>query len=419
MISIPKKILAVVADLRTVGITCVLVGGMVRDAKLRFIRKTPSKSPDWDIEMFLPLFSEEFAGIIKGILRKHGNLREDHVGNREDNLGKGFPVWNLQMDGLDIDFSLPRTEVSTGDGHRDFDVQVLTGQFSTELFKIAALRRDFTMGAMGIVLDTGEFLDPFEGFIDLKHRILQHVSDKTFSDDPLRVWRGIRFCAQHDLHPANSTFDIMEVTASKIPDNISAERITKELEKILRAELSFHGFAIAAQVLGHTHESLGLSKLRLRKIAAKLGDLGTDISFERKLMVLHEVTSGEIWEDFMFGDIEKFVRFSTELANFVDTANLHSARHVAIRIGDEMNALNTTAEALCDRLQRTLGDTHFWGVVRFFIQSGQHKPLLDGNDIQRLGITGQRIGKALTRVKELQVMGWDKPFIIDQLKREF
>lgn len=114
------------------------------------------------------------------------------------------------------------------------------------------LRRDFTINALAISLNKGSYgqlLDPFGGLKDIKHKIIKTPLDpvQTFSDDPLRMMRAIRFATQ-------LKFDIEEGTLQAIKDNayrisiISQERITDELNKILASPKPSIGFDLLYKI---------------------------------------------------------------------------------------------------------------------------------------------------------------------------
>ena len=109
-------------------------------------------------------------------------------------------------------------------------------------------RRDFTVNALAISLNKssfGEFIDPFNGLIDLKNKLLKTPLDPdiTFSDDPLRMMRAIRFCSQLD-------FKIEDITLAAINKNIdrikivAQERITEEINKIILSNQPSVGFKL-------------------------------------------------------------------------------------------------------------------------------------------------------------------------------
>lgn len=129
------------------------------------------------------------------------------------------------------------------------------------------LRRDFTVNAMAICVNKdrfGELVDPFDGVADLRNRILRTPCDPdiTFSDDPLRMMRAIRFACQLQFHIAPDTFEAIKRNAGRI-EIITKERINDELSKILRSPKPSIGFRLL--------DMAGLLPLILPELAALKG----------------------------------------------------------------------------------------------------------------------------------------------------
>ncbi|MGN0673623.1 MAG: CCA tRNA nucleotidyltransferase [Anaerovoracaceae bacterium] len=139
-------------------------------------------------------------------------------------FGRSFGIHTLRGTGIDI--ALPRTERSTGQGHRQFDVSV-DPFIGTEA---ASSRRDFTVNALMQDVLSGEILDYHGGREDLEKGIIRHVNDASFADDPLRVLRAASFASRLG-------FAIAEETASLCRSidisQLSSERIEEELAKAL------------------------------------------------------------------------------------------------------------------------------------------------------------------------------------------
>lgn len=110
-------------------------------------------------------------------------------------------------------------------------------------------RRDFTINAMGISLvpaTYGELLDPFDGLNDLKRKVIRTPHgrpDVTFSDDPLRMMRAIRFAAQLNFDIDPDTFDAIVRLNERITI-VSRERVTDELNKIILSPTPSYGFKL-------------------------------------------------------------------------------------------------------------------------------------------------------------------------------
>jgi len=110
------------------------------------------------------------------------------------------------------------------------------------------LRRDFTVNAMAFSLNKrnfGELLDPFSGITDLKTKTLRTPADSdiTFSDDPLRMMRAVRFASQLHFEINTEAFQAIKRNAERIRI-VSKERIVDELNKILLTEKPSVGFLL-------------------------------------------------------------------------------------------------------------------------------------------------------------------------------
>jgi poly(A) polymerase len=110
------------------------------------------------------------------------------------------------------------------------------------------LRRDFTINALSISLneeDFGEMHDPFEGMEDLRAGVIRTPTDPdiTFSDDPLRMMRAIRFATQLHFHIAEPTYQAIINNRDRLKI-VSQERVTEELNKIILADRPSLGFKL-------------------------------------------------------------------------------------------------------------------------------------------------------------------------------
>ncbi len=154
------------------------------------------------------------------------------------------------------------------------------------------IRRDFTINAMGLSLnkaDYGELIDPFDGLGDIEKRILRTPTDPaiTFSDDPLRMMRAIRFATTLGFHIHPITFNAIYKNRERI-EIVSAERITEEINKMMMAKQPSTGFRLM--------DETGLLALILPELSALKGvdtkeGRGHKDNFEHTLAVLDKVAS--------------------------------------------------------------------------------------------------------------------------------
>lgn len=202
------------------------VGGAVRD-KLLFGNL---KSKDHDYLVTGIPYKE-----LSQLLKKHGKV---------DLVGRSFGVikFTQHINGkpYTFDIALPRTERSTGIGHKDFDVHFDPGlSIEDDL-----TRRDFTINAMAVALDTRELVDPLNGRDDLNKKQIRMVYPDSFKDDPLRMLRAIQFAARFEFDIEPDTYTAICEHAELIA-SVSPERIAEELNKlILLSEKPSDGFRL-------------------------------------------------------------------------------------------------------------------------------------------------------------------------------
>ena len=204
-----------------------VIGGYVRDFILN-----RSNSKDIDIVT---------VGSGIDLAKKVSNLIPERP---KVSVFKNYGTAMLKTDGIELEFVGARKE-SYQKNSRNPAVEKGT-------LKDDQNRRDFSINAMALSLNKsnfGELLDPFNGINDLKNKIIRTPLDPdiTFSDDPLRMLRAIRFATQLQFRIEDQSFKSIEKNAKRITI-ISTERIVDELHKILASPKPSIGFSILNKV---------------------------------------------------------------------------------------------------------------------------------------------------------------------------
>lgn len=249
-----------------------VVGGFVRDIFL----DRPSK----DIDVVT-------VGNGIGLAEKVAELMGPKV---KVNYFKTYGTAQIKRDGLELEFVGSRKESYTPESRNP---HVEPGTLDDDL-----ARRDFTINAMAISLnenDRGTLLDPFNGLLDLHNRLIRTPlnADITFSDDPLRMLRAIRFATQFDFCIFPETLAAISRNAERIKI-ITKERINTELMKIMGAPKPSIGWKLL--------HVTGLLKFVLPEIEALSGvetmdGKGHKDNFLHTLQVLDNVAakSDNVW----------------------------------------------------------------------------------------------------------------------------
>jgi tRNA nucleotidyltransferase (CCA-adding enzyme) len=438
--NIPKIVQEIAKAIKISGGNAILVGGSIRDILLGLQVK------DYDIEVF---------GItdllqLKNILSKFGKISE---------TGKSFAVLKLFINGIELDFSLPRTESKIGIGHKGFLVKIAPNIS----FKQAAARRDFTINSMGYDLNNAILLDPYYGQKDLSEKILRHIGP-AFKEDPLRVLRAAQFASRFelDIHPETITI-CNELNISELPK----ERIFDEFKKLLlKAKKPSYGFAYMTKlgILKHFPELQALIGVNQDPKWHPEGDV-----WQHTLLVVDEMAKlrtgkekkdlilmfAALCHDFGKAKTTKFidgrwrslghekagiVPTKSFLAKLTDEKNLIEAIIVLVKhhlkpvllYNSSLNNKVSNAAILRLALKAPINDLlilakadHFGraskeALLREFpagkwlleraeqlqVKDDKPKPFLQGRHLLELGINpGPKIGEILKQVFELQIEG--------------
>lgn len=207
-----------VAD--TLQLECYVVGGYVRDLFLN--------RPTKDIDVVVV---GSGINIAKALTKELG--KEAHL-----SVFKNFGTAQVKYQEIEVEFVGARRESYSSDSRKPI---VEDGTLEDDQF-----RRDFTINALAVCLNKarlGEIIDPFGGIDDLKAGVIATPlnPDTTFSDDPLRMMRCVRFATQLNFYIEEETFAALERNRERI-SIISYERISDELNKIMLTATPSKGF---------------------------------------------------------------------------------------------------------------------------------------------------------------------------------
>ena len=202
------------------GVECYLVGGYVRDL---FLERDTN-----DIDVVVVGSGIEMAEALAHKLGRGAHLA----------VFRNFGTAQVKWRGREVEFVGARKESYTHDSRKPI---VENGTLEDD-----QNRRDFTINAMAVCLNSqrrGELIDPFDGLLDLRDGIIATPLDPdvTFSDDPLRMMRCVRFATELRFVSEEESFDALERNKERIRI-ISAERIIEELNKIMKTSTPSRGF---------------------------------------------------------------------------------------------------------------------------------------------------------------------------------
>lgn len=254
------------------GLECYVVGGYVRDLFL--------ERPSNDIDVVVVGSGISLASELKQKLGRKAHL----------SVFRNFGTAQVKWRDMEVEFVGARKESYSHDSRKPV---VEDGTLEDD-----QNRRDFTINAMAVCLNAdrfGELVDPFYGLEDLEDGIIRTPLDPdiTFSDDPLRMMRCIRFATQLNFMIEDETFEALERNAERIRI-VSGERISCELNKIMMTPTPSRGF-VDLQRCGLLQ--IIMPELSALDVVERRGDKAHKNNFYHTLEVLDNVCrkGGGLW----------------------------------------------------------------------------------------------------------------------------
>jgi hypothetical protein len=343
-----------------------MVGGCVRDG---YMDKKPK-----DIDLVVEGLS---MNEIKVLLAPFGRI---------DEVGESFAVLKFvpsENKKEDFDIAVPRRDKKIGEGHKGIGVET-SGVGILEDLK----RRDFTINSIAICLNDESLLDPYNGIKDISSGILRAVDTKAFSEDPLRILRGIGFSSRFRYRIEEKTMKLMKLFADDIM-SISGERILEEFNKVINKSGDCGRVFYLLHETGVDMALFGRKCLKYREGFEFLDP----ISFYWMLGIIGDVDPGDFFKNRLKGDkwLENRIRSLDKIFSFL--IKEPSDINLKFFLSKEFSKYSEVMDAI---LIPPRIDEICLEMRKSDLPVGIGELVINGEDVQiLLGIEGKEVGEVL------------------------
>jgi tRNA nucleotidyltransferase (CCA-adding enzyme) len=361
-----------------------LVGGVVRDLILG--------QATLDIDLVVEGNGIELARRLQEV--NHGDL----------NVHPRFISATLKWDRWSIDVATARTETYARPAALP---DISPGTIDRDLF-----RRDFSINTMAVHLNPGEYgklLDPHGGRSDLREKLVRVLHQKSFIDDPTRIWRGLRYEQRLKFHLEKETLYLLKRDVNLL-DNVTPDRIRYEIECVLREESPEKVFRRAAElgVLAKLLPSLPGDNW-LAEQYGKLRQLNLPPPLEmdfRLALLAYSLSTAEI--DYFINSLNLPKSLETLVRDTIAVKNkLKLLATPAVSPGSIFNILDgLSSDAITLNAMVTESPIAAQCINLFLVKLQNVKGFLHGDDLIKMGVPqGPRIKEVLDQLLRARMNG--------------
>ena len=377
------QVIALTGDAaKEAGMRVYLVGGVVRD----LLRNEASKDVDIAVE-------GDAISLASKLKQKTSVTTHPSFGTATLKIGR-----------IRIDLATARLERYASPGALP---EVTPGNINNDLF-----RRDFTVNSMAVSLNEGTFgelIDPFNGIYDIGEGLIRVLHDKSFEDDPTRIWRAIRYEQRLDFQIEQKTLELLRdgISGLKL---ISGDRIRHELELVIKEQKPEKALLRASRlgILNKVNPALEFSdkSIVLFEEARKFVSLGAEFFQVYYCLLFYDFKRNQVEDTVSYlrvsrpitRDILQTLELKEKLTQLSREKLLHSEIYALLKGYSDAALIAYSIKTRSVRVRQVIDE--------YLSNLKNEKTCLNGDDLKENGITaGPEIKKALDMLLSARLDG--------------